>query len=197
MLNSFIHVYEPERKTNRNRFLYIYQSNEVSKWIFTSILILNQRCHFELICIIIGPTKWGVTWRECKGENQSPVDLQHCKCIKKRFRLKFNNHGEQCNGYLINNGMKLYKGTLIFDFFIHKCICHVFQYLFIQLEFSFSPSRIHQFSTTFSLNMCKDGDFNRLIGYSAKTMVTSYKISNQSVIENEKDRFILLFNILY
>lgn len=107
MLNSFIHVYEPERKTNRNRFLYIYQSNEVSKLIFTSILILNQRCHFELICIIIGPTKWGVTWRECKGENQSPVDLQHSKCSKKRFRLKFNNHGEQCNGYLINNGMKL------------------------------------------------------------------------------------------
>lgn len=107
MLNSFIHVYEPERKTNDDRFLYIYQSNEVSKLIFTSILILNQRCHFELICIIIGPTKWGVTWRECKGENQSPVDLQHCKCIKKRFRLKFNNHGEQCDGYLINNGMKL------------------------------------------------------------------------------------------
>lgn len=135
MFNSYIHVYEPERKTNKNRFLYIYQSTVVSIIIFTSILIFNQRFYFELICIIIGPTKWGVTWRECKGENQSPVDLQHCKCIKKRFRLKFNNHGEQCNGYLINNGMKFNKGTLIFDFLIYKCICHVFQYLLIQLEF--------------------------------------------------------------
>lgn len=155
MFNSFIHIYEPERKTNKIRFLYIYQSTVVSIiYRYLHRYWYNQRCHFELICIITGPTKWGVTWRECKGENQSPVDLQHCKCIKKRFRLKFNNHGEQCNGYLINNGMELYKGTLIFDFFIHKCICHVFQYLLIQLELIFSPSRIHQFSTTFCLNMC-------------------------------------------
>lgn len=45
-----------------------------------------------------------------------------------------------------------------------------------------NPIRIHQFSTTFCLNTCKDGDFNRLIGYSAKSMVTDYKISNQSVV---------------
>lgn len=57
--------------------------------------------------------------------------------------------------------------TLIFDFLIHKYVCHVVQYSFIQFELIFSPSRIHQFSTTFCLNMCKDGDFNRLIGYSA------------------------------
>lgn len=86
--------------------------------------------------------------------------------------------------------MKLNQGTLIFDFFIHKCICHVFEYLLIQFEFIFSPSRIHQFSTTFCLNMCKDGGFNLLIIYSAKTMVTSYEISIQSVVENENDRFI-------
>lgn len=79
-------------------------------------------------------------------------------------------------------GMKLFMNI--------NGICHVFQYLLIQFEFIFSPSRIHHFSTTFSLNMCKDGDFNRLMIYSAKTMVTSYKIRNQSVVENENDRFI-------
>ncbi|XP_062599837.1 carbonic anhydrase 1-like isoform X2 [Saccostrea cucullata] len=53
---------------------------------------------------LYGPTKWGVTWRECNGENQSPIDLQSSKCKKKQFRVKFNNHGEKCDGYLINNG---------------------------------------------------------------------------------------------
>eukprot|EP00105_Crassostrea_gigas_P020836 XP_011439732.2 PREDICTED: carbonic anhydrase 7 [Crassostrea gigas] len=74
-------------------------------YTFTFVLVDCRRHHeFSYGGDQYGPTKWGVTWRECKGENQSPVDLQHCKCIKKRFRLKFNNHGEQCNGYLINNG---------------------------------------------------------------------------------------------
>ena len=55
-------------------------------------------------CGFLGPSRWGIVWRECKGGAQSPVDLKDSKCIKKKFNLKFNNKGEQCKGYLINNG---------------------------------------------------------------------------------------------
>ncbi|XP_048754390.2 carbonic anhydrase 2-like [Ostrea edulis] len=51
-----------------------------------------------------GPAKWSETWRECGGKRQSPINLDTSKCTRRNFKLKFNNHGEICRGYLINNG---------------------------------------------------------------------------------------------
>nr|XP_022305243.1 carbonic anhydrase 1-like [Crassostrea virginica] len=75
----------------------------VSAFVFASISC-SRHHEFSYGGDQYGPSRWGIVWRECKGGAQSPVDLKDSKCIKKKFNLKFNNKGEQCKGYLINNG---------------------------------------------------------------------------------------------
>ncbi|XP_062599906.1 carbonic anhydrase 3-like [Saccostrea cucullata] len=76
--------------------------------ILASVITLSVQCtrHHEYSYggHQYGPSKWGLTWKECGGKNQSPIDLHCATCRKKHFRLRFSNHGEECDGYLINNG---------------------------------------------------------------------------------------------